>query len=143
MLYVLLSLLIFSDPGHDLDKNTFKLFSKKHIDGYTSFLSLSFCIFVDDESNSDYISGIQWGSESKFDRSCLGKYKTAFILCFPWNIEKSVQLAFCKGITFRDLICGCEDQVSILPPLASIVVTSLASQFADYLITNGVDTTTV
>lgn len=33
--------------------------------------------------------------------------------------------------------------VSILPPLASIVVTSLASQFADYLITNGVDTTTV
>ncbi|XP_010454342.1 PREDICTED: probable anion transporter 6, chloroplastic [Camelina sativa] len=33
--------------------------------------------------------------------------------------------------------------VSILPPLASIVVTSLASQFADYLITNGVETTTV
>ncbi|KAL1189121.1 putative anion transporter 6 [Cardamine amara subsp. amara] len=33
--------------------------------------------------------------------------------------------------------------VSILPPLASILVTSLASQFADYLITNGVDTTTV
>ncbi|VVB17014.1 unnamed protein product [Arabis nemorensis] len=33
--------------------------------------------------------------------------------------------------------------VSILPPLASILVTSLASQFADYLITNGVETTTV
>lgn len=35
------------------------------------------------------------------------------------------------------------DQVSILPPLASIFVTSLASQFADYLISNGVETTTV
>ncbi|KAG5408785.1 hypothetical protein IGI04_005104 [Brassica rapa subsp. trilocularis] len=33
--------------------------------------------------------------------------------------------------------------VSILPPLASIFVTSLASQFADYLISNGVETTTV
>ncbi|KFK26277.1 hypothetical protein AALP_AA8G225900 [Arabis alpina] len=33
--------------------------------------------------------------------------------------------------------------VSILPPLASILVTSLASQFADYLISNGVDTTKV
>lgn len=42
-----------------------------------------------------------------------------------------------------DLMCGCEDQVSILPPLASIFVTSIASQFADYLIANGVATTTV
>ncbi|KAF2600998.1 hypothetical protein F2Q68_00007587 [Brassica cretica] len=33
--------------------------------------------------------------------------------------------------------------VSILPPLASIFVTSLASQFADHLISNGVETTTV
>ncbi|KAL0552743.1 hypothetical protein IC582_011868 [Cucumis melo] len=33
--------------------------------------------------------------------------------------------------------------VSILPPLASIFVTSIASQLADNLISNGVDTTTV
>ncbi|KAI8565659.1 hypothetical protein RHMOL_Rhmol03G0277600 [Rhododendron molle] len=33
--------------------------------------------------------------------------------------------------------------VSVLPPLASIFVTSIASQFADNLISNGVETTTV
>lgn len=33
--------------------------------------------------------------------------------------------------------------VSVLPPLASIFVTGIASQFADNLITNGVETTTV
>ncbi|XVF88278.1 hypothetical protein PTKIN_Ptkin19aG0037200 [Pterospermum kingtungense] len=33
--------------------------------------------------------------------------------------------------------------VSILPPLASVFVTSIASQFADNLIANGVETTTV
>ncbi|KAL3535926.1 hypothetical protein ACH5RR_004387 [Cinchona calisaya] len=33
--------------------------------------------------------------------------------------------------------------VSVLPPLASIFVTSIAAQLADYLITKGVDTTTV
>jgi hypothetical protein len=34
-------------------------------------------------------------------------------------------------------------QVSILPPLASIFVTSIAAQVADNLIANGVETTTV
>ncbi|XP_021277653.1 probable anion transporter 6, chloroplastic isoform X2 [Herrania umbratica] len=34
-------------------------------------------------------------------------------------------------------------EVSILPPLASVFVTSIAAQFADYLISNGVETTTV
>jgi len=34
-------------------------------------------------------------------------------------------------------------QVSILPPLASIFVTSIASQLADSLISKGVETTTV
>lgn len=34
-------------------------------------------------------------------------------------------------------------QVSILPPLASIFVTSIASQIADNLISSGVQTTTV
>lgn len=34
-------------------------------------------------------------------------------------------------------------QVSILPPLASIFVTSIAAQLADNLIANGVQTTTV
>ncbi|KAF8393126.1 hypothetical protein HHK36_021367 [Tetracentron sinense] len=33
--------------------------------------------------------------------------------------------------------------VSVLPPLASIVVTSIAAQFADHLIASGVETTTV
>jgi hypothetical protein len=34
-------------------------------------------------------------------------------------------------------------QVSILPPLASIFVTGVAAQFADHLIANGVEVTTV
>ncbi|KAK6248321.1 hypothetical protein QUC31_019886 [Theobroma cacao] len=34
-------------------------------------------------------------------------------------------------------------EVSILPPLASVFVTSIAAQFADNLISNGVETTTV
>lgn len=63
----MLSLLIFSDirsPGRDLDESTFKLFYEKYIFGYTSILSLSFCIFVDEESNFHHISGMQWGAES-------------------------------------------------------------------------------
>lgn len=112
--------------------------SKRNIYGYTNILSLSFCIFVDEESNFDHISGIQWGAESKFDRSCLGKYKTVFYIVSVFPSACILQRYNIVGF-----ICGCEDQVSILPPLASIVVTSLASQFADYLITNGVETTTV
>jgi hypothetical protein len=34
-------------------------------------------------------------------------------------------------------------QVSILPPLASIFITGIAAQFADHLISNGVEVTTV
>ncbi|CDP10484.1 unnamed protein product [Coffea canephora] len=75
-----------------------------------------------------------------------GRTLTGSIICF-WRLE----FWKCYGVTISCVTCSEELSlnlteaawVSVLPPLASIFVTSIAAQLADYLITKGVDTTRV
>ncbi|KAH9805395.1 putative anion transporter 6 [Citrus sinensis] len=62
-----------------------------------------------------------------------------------WVSPKDLSIWF-KSIAYAvpwQFISSMHSQVSILPPLASVLVTSIAAQFADNLIATGVETTMV
>lgn len=62
-----------------------------------------------------------------------------------WVSPKDLSIWF-KSIAYSvpwQFISLMRSQVSILPPLASVLVTSIAAQFADNLIATGVETTMV
>lgn len=65
-----------------------------------------------------------------------------YSLLFQYYRQISLQIHPVSKIIFLVLIYS-SFQVSVLPPLASIFVTSIAAQLADYLISSGVETTVV